>query len=201
MTELSPFEGYAIVFDQNDTLWLLGWQLGEGGKIANAAPHYVLHRYSREGLLLSRHLPWPGINCGVHPLMGRARLAASEDRIGVFLPTCNTWLDVALTGDVRGRWQWQLPEGYESSKVLFWTAVMTPDSRVYCHVTQPDHPTARGVSSVWKLNRNRSTWEVVDSAAAVSAVGKLVWLAGVDRAQLVYATGNEELAMISLADR
>ncbi len=195
--DLSPFEGRSIVYAPDNTLWILGWELGGDRRLDTAPSHHVLRHYTGDGLRAGEYFPWPGINCGEHPRGGRPKLTASKDRIGVFLPACSTWLEVALTGDLLGRWQWQLPDGFIDSDVHFATATMTPDNRVYCHFSQPERPPVRALNSVLRLNRERSAWEVVDSTDAVSGVGKLVWLAGVDHGQLVYLVGSDELIWMS----
>jgi len=111
--QTSPFEGRRIEFGPDGTIWVLGWELGEMRKITTAPEHSTLRRYNRAGKLIGEHLRWPAINCGLHPAResdgSSPQLAASSDRIGVFLPGCRVWMEFSPQGEIIGSLQWHYP--------------------------------------------------------------------------------------------
>ena len=202
IVQLAPFEGRTITYGPDGTLWVLGWQLGadqevEQRSVSTAPPHSVLHHYTGEGVLISQHLPWPEMECGHHPAGGIPALTASADRIGVLLPECSTWLELAPDGELLGRWQWQAALGYDdvSAQVHLTPPVMTPGNSVYCQIFTSvliDRVRTRVLDRLYTLNRDRSTWEPVDTSIATAPAGKLASLYGIDGESLVFhAIGNE----------
>jgi hypothetical protein len=206
IVQMSPFEGRKVTWGQDDTIWVLGWQLGEGRSLSAAPPHAIVQHYDRNGALLSKHLEWPAIQCGRHPLFlsgGHSQITSSPDRIGIFLPGCSTWMELsAASGEVLGRWQFHFPANYNEKKALYGTVVMTPSNQVYLDAKvfyQQAVDRNRGYIGLLSLNRTTMTWEPVDMKEAKIALGNLVWLAGIDGDSFVYSVSNYDLVWLKTA--
>lgn len=201
VVQTAPFEGHYVTFAPDNSLWILGYQLGEGRRMTESVPHAMLHHYSSDGVLQAQHLPWPNTECKQQPVGDWAALTASQDRIGVHLPACNMWMEFRPNGERIGSWPWRL-EGYDAAKAIFWRPVITPDNRVFCYVSTPKHPSRREAAGLYELNRERGVWELVEDAAAVSGAGigagMLGWLAGVDGSSFVFRTGARDLVWLKL---
>jgi hypothetical protein len=197
VNRLSPFEGRYVTWGSDDTIWVLGYQLAEGRKLLSAPSHAILQHYDRNGTLLGKHLEWPAIECGRHPLLSSGvQIVSSPDRIGVLLPACSTWIELSPLGDLIGRWEAHLPASYNDKSAHFFTPVMTSSNRVYCQFSIPYHQDADGTqrhTGLFTLNRTKKTWEPVDTKAAVIALGNMSWLAGIDEDSLVYKVGAYDL--------
>jgi hypothetical protein len=201
IVQTSPFEGRYVVWGPNGMLWVLGYRLAETRKLLKAPPHAILHQYDQNGVLLRQTLEWPAIQCGLHPLLSWAQLAASNDRVGILLPACSTWLEVSATGNLIGRWQATLPPDY-AARAQLWTPALTTDNQVYCHVSHPDHRSPEGTvthSGMFRLNRDQKVWEPVDTTETAVAAGQLSWLAGIDNDVFVYRVGAHDMIWVARA--
>ena len=189
--QTSPFEGQWLEFGPDGTIWVLGYELGDKRMIRKAPEHSPLRRYDRAGKLIGEYLRWPAMNCGLHPAVESGgswpQLAASSDRIGVFLPACRVWIEFNPQGESLGSFQWHYPlqevgaSPKDRFKNMALRVVMTQDSRVFGTF-------GRGL---FGLNRNTGTWEPVGLRPPLSQID---WLLGSDGDRIVYRTGRSELA-------
>ena len=53
----APFEGKSVAVGSDESVWVLGWQVGEDRKLRNAPDHALLHHYSRDGKLIGESMP------------------------------------------------------------------------------------------------------------------------------------------------
>jgi hypothetical protein len=201
VTAVAPFDAQRVAIGPDKSLWILGYQTDDERKLLKSLPHSILHHYSAAGELVGKHLQWPEISCGSHPFIGsNPLLTVSAGRIGVYLPACESWLDLTSTGEVASRRVVKLPVGY-SAKSMVWNALMLEDGRVYAFVSHPNHVTPNGStahSGLFVLRREQAIWESVDQRDAELAAGRLGWLAGIDRNRFVYAVGTSEFVWLSL---
>jgi hypothetical protein len=188
MVRTAPFEGESVAVGSDESVWILGWQVGEDRKLRNAPDHALLHRYSRDGKLIGTSMPWSSFRCGLHPISGThnggpAHVRASKDRIGVLLPGCHEWVEFNLDGELSGRWSWRdvpITNGLETSAMLS-AVVMTPQHGIFARI---------GIG-LYRLNREQGSWDPVDLSSATDSGAMFFWLAGNDGESLVYLSDRE----------
>ncbi len=185
--QTAPFEGMSVAVGSDRSVWVLGWQAGEGRRVRKAPDHAMLRHYGRDGKLIGGSLPWSSFQCGLHPVAvsrdGNAGVRASKDRIGVLLPECHEWVEFNLAGELTGRWPWRdvpITNGLKSSAWIS-SAAMTPSNEVFARI---------GIG-LYRLNREQGVWEPVDLAAATDSGAMFNWLAGNDGESLVYLSERE----------
>jgi len=200
---VSPFEGEKVVFATDGTIWVLGYETGEQRKILKAGPHSLLRHYSSKGAPLGKYLDWPDIACGTHPfLSGAGMLSVKSTGIGVFLPSCNLWLDLTFLGLVQKKVQVNLPGTYRAKTALVWDTFSLPGGRVYAFINHPNHLAANGSTvhnGLFVLRSELGLWEPVDSDAVVTASGDLRALAGIEDGKFVFRTASQEFIWTSIA--
>jgi hypothetical protein len=185
----APFEGMSVAVGPDRSVWVLGWQLGEERRILKAPDHAMLQHYGRDGILIGGSLPWSSFRCGLHPVVGpgnaQAQVRASKDRVGVLLPGCHEWMELNTNGELTDRWSWRdvpITNGLKSC-TMFSAVVMTPSNEVFARI---------GIG-LYRLNRERGTWDPVDLTAATDSGAIFGWLAGHDGESLVYLSQRELL--------
>jgi len=113
ITQTSPFEPQRITIRADSTIWVLGYQLGEGRRVKAAPRHSILKQYTPEGRLIGEHLQWPGMACGLHPAIdhgeGNPALLALPGGVGLMLPACNEWLELDSAGNLARKVVWRYP--------------------------------------------------------------------------------------------
>jgi hypothetical protein len=180
----APFQAESVAVGSDGSVWVLGWQTGEGRRVRKAPDHAMLHHYGQDGKLIGGNMPWSSFRCGLHPVAtGHAEVRASKDRIGVLLPTCHEWVEVNLNGELTGRWNWRdvpITNGLKSS-AMFSAVVMTPSNDVFARI---------GIG-LYRLNREQGSWNLVDVTAATDSGAIFNWLAGHDGESLVYLSERE----------
>ena len=187
IVQTTPFQGMSVAVAADRTVWVLGYQLGEQGRVRKAPDHAMLQHYGRDGKLIGGSLPWSSFRCGLHPVAGqfngRAEVAASKDRIGVLLPTCHEWVEFNTNGELTGRWSWRdvpITNGLKTSAMSS-AVVMTPSNEVFARI---------GIG-LYRLNREQGAWEPVDTSAATDSGAIFSMLAGHDGESLVYISERE----------
>lgn len=180
--QVSPFGGLNIAFGPDNTVWILGMEVGPGGRMMAAAPHATLRHYRLDGSLLDQHLPWPEMQCGRHPVdlaSGLPFVVSSRDRIGLYLPSCQEWIEFAR-GDIveRRRVSFPLAEVDKEHAPTMIGLALTEGNEVYASF---------GGRGVFRLNRSEDAWEPARPKHN-EAGGTVI---GIDGDMLVQARGNE----------
>jgi hypothetical protein len=169
-----------IDFAADHSLWAFGWQ--------RAAPHSQVHpkefptlrHYSQAGKEIGAYLPRSKFPQGLEPGTAQwqeRRIYVMPDFIGLVAFSGNTgeqqeWVEVDLTGDIRGRWR--------LDGMPFPAMSPTADGNVYAKRRDPK---TQWDKIVVRLNRETSQWQVVP----VAADGILY---GSDGDQLVFGSWN-----------
>jgi len=166
----APFDGRAVGFAADRSIWVLGLQTAEDRSVRKAPDHMVLHQYDSDGKLLKQLLPRSSFNCGDgHPALpqgGRAYLVSSADRIGVLTsPPCREWVELSLDGAVVGRLKLPfmpyvrdpspLPDPTRSK--LLTGVAMTRDNQMYASFSDGEG------SRLFRLGRDQGVWEPVQT--------------------------------------
>ncbi|MCC6585883.1 MAG: hypothetical protein IT168_04115 [Bryobacterales bacterium] len=196
----SPFEGQNVVYGADGSIWILGFETSDSQrKITTSTPHALLHHLTSSGQLISKHLPWPEVGCGFHPLVGEAAMmTAIGDGVGIYMPACRSWFELTSSGDLANRLPVQLPNSYNSKNATFWNVFVTKDRRVFAYVNHPGHVASNGTAvanGVFSLRKDTGLWDPIDDRAALTA-GEINWLAGTDENRLVCAVGANELIWV-----
>lgn len=143
-------------------LWAFGWQGDAGREWGFAAKDYqTLRKYSLDGKEIGAYLPRslfpsPGLQPGEERWQER-RITVTSDRVGVEatsgdLGTQREWVELGLNGDVLGRWKLD-PSDRPGSVAL------ASDDQVYVPRLDSDAKSWR----VFRLNREKSTWEALSA--------------------------------------
>jgi len=105
--QTSPFEGRAVDFGPDGTIWVLGLEVGSGRRTESAPDHYMVQHFGDGDILLDQHLLRSDVHCELATqINGVPRVVASGDRIGLFAPFCRMWLELSPAGEVLGQWKW-----------------------------------------------------------------------------------------------
>ena len=201
----TPFEGYAMTFAPDRTIWVLGLQTGTDRSLRRAPEHKVVQQYDAKGALLKQLLPRSEFDCGNwHPARqqgGRAWILSSADRIGILTsPACPEWLELSLDGAVVGRWKIHgMPyaagprQDLDGEKRRLLTGVvMTPDGEVYASFGG-----RRDQHRLFRLRRESGGWEPVPTAD-LEGMGLpwFSWLLGSDEDAVVYGSRGRQLRLV-----
>jgi len=180
--QTSPFEGQSVAYAPDGTIWMLGYQVGPSRLLSNDEPdHFIVEHLASDGVLKGEHLKRSSLHCAENPAAtshgGFPRILTSEDRIGLFLPACDSWVELKPSGDVIGRWQWS--NNNQNREVV--TVAMTAGNNVYARVESPQ-------IGLFRLDKENSDWVPVNTDAARLAGAPFGWLQGSDGDKLVYHT-------------
>jgi len=162
------------------SLWAFGWQWDADKEWGFAAKDYqTVRKYSMDGKEIGAYLPRsffpPGLQPGEERWQER-RITVTGDRVGIEATSGNLgshreWIELGLNGDLLGRWKLDLSD--TPGGVAFTSA-----NQVYQPRWDPEAKSRR----VFRLNREKSTWE------AVSAPNLLLY--GSDGDKLVFAESD-----------
>jgi hypothetical protein len=186
VTRTAPFEGDAVVFGPDKSIWVLGCQLGGDRSFKSAPPHYILKRFGIDGKLLGEFLPSSDFHC-LHPLApnrhGVAQLVAAGDRIGILSPACGEWIELTSQGKLVLREKVKRPVNAGSTDQILRRLVMTSNGDVLAAVG----------TSLFRLIRLSGEWERIPSES-----GRLGWLAGAEGDSLVFEGSGGQLVSMSI---
>lgn len=187
----TPFLPHSVTFGPDGSIWLLGFQLGPGERSDTAPDQYVVWHYGSDDKLKGEHLLLSTLHCGegyfLH-VVGRPMLAASSDRVGIFLPQCHKWMELSANGEVLGQWTWRTnnlpavePGGDPRQIARF---ALTSANKLYGSVYPPGNP------RVVLFDRTTSQWLPVNTDDLANAGVPFHGLEGSDGEQLVYHSSS-----------
>jgi len=181
--QTSPFEGRAVGFGPDGTIWVLGFELGPGRSREPAPDHYMVQHFGTDDVLEDQHLLRSNFDCELaRDINGVPRVAASDDRIGLFAPFCRMWVELSPTGEVLNQWKWAplspVRNGNETAEGIRWVA-LTSTNELYGWSNR-----GRSQRNLFRFDRKTSVWVPLETAAAQSA-GALLALLGSDGDALV----------------
>ncbi len=189
--QTSPFEGQAVDFGPDGTIWVLGMEFGPGRRYTAAPDHSMVQHFGADDTLQGQHLLRSNFTCelAAEGNMGLPRVAASSDRIGLFAPLCRMWVELTTTGELLGQWRWNIkaptPSGVDGEGVR-WIA-LSSTNELYGWRGSKEHTLVR-------FDRQASDWILVETPAARGAGASFTSLYSVDGDMLVYHTLENKLA-------
>jgi hypothetical protein len=155
----SPLQGQSVVFGPDDTIWVLGLEVGPGRRLATMPDHDTVQHYGADGRLLGGFLPYSTWGCPPlrHPALPYTTraLVASRDRVGILTSNCAQWVELDLKGQTIARGPLQFPASSDGKRQYLFGAVMTPDNQVYA-----DFKTS-STAGLYRLIRETGTWQAV----------------------------------------
>jgi len=198
--ETSPFDGRAVTFAPDGTIWVLGLESGGPDPSVRKAPdHFMVQHFGADGTLKGQYLRRSEFPCGSHPALSgngaMSQISATADRIGIFAPACRMWVELGPDGKLLGHWRWDRP--LFGSQDDTWNDIL----RVTLTPTNDLYATTRNSSSDHRLvrfDRESSTWLPVDISAADAAALPLGPLEGADGDSLVYLSTGKRLVWVKL---
>ena len=187
----SPFEGQAVGFAPDGTIWVLGLQVGLGQKISSAPDHFMVQHYGSDDTLQGEHLLRSMFQCELaFPVNGIPRIVATSDRVGLFAPSCRRWIEInPSSGELIGSWAW--PAGTTSSNGVetagIRSIVLTETNQLY------GWRNSKG-ESLLRFDRSSGQWVAVQLDPTQMAEAPFWSLFGADGDMLVYHTRGKKLA-------
>jgi hypothetical protein len=169
----------------------MGYQLGPGERSSTAPDQHVVRHYGSDDKLKGEHLLLSSLGCGdsyFFHIVGRPMLAASSDRVGIFLPQCHKWIELSPSGEPLGQWTWRTdnlapaePGGQprEISRLA-----LTAANKLYGNVYPPGNP------RLVRFDRTTIQWLPVNTDELANAGVPFHGLEGSDGEQLVYHSNS-----------
>jgi hypothetical protein len=161
VVRIAPFDGQAVVFGSDETIWVLGLEVGPGRRLATAPDHDTVQHYGADGRLLGGFLPYstwgcPPLRHPALPLSTRA-LVASRDRVAILTSDCAQWVELDLKGQTIARGPLQFPASSDGKRQYMFGAGMTLDNQVYAYFNGP----SKVGPGLYRLIRETGTWQAV----------------------------------------
>jgi hypothetical protein len=155
-------------------LWALGWDRLTDRE-SPAKDYQAVRKYSMDGKEIGAYLPRSLFPPGLEPsgsIMHWRGITITKDRVGIEAVSGNVgtqreWIELGLNGEVRGRWKLDPSDKFG--------VAFTSDNQVYQPRWEPEAKLRR----VFRLNREKSTWEPVSAPSLP--------LYGADGDKLVFA--------------
>jgi hypothetical protein len=188
----APFEGRAIAFGPDDTVWSFGYQLGSGRMLKTAPDHSMIQRYGAGGKLIAEALPYSmWRECGQHPSSGKPQLAVFSDRVNVVSGACREWIELSPAGELMARRPLPMVtvtdasdrQTGEDTQHLVRSAI-TSTNQLYAHFLGSSQP------GLLRWVPEQSSWDRVDLASAGEPMPQFFGLLGIDGDELVYYGGQ-----------
>jgi len=188
--QTSPFEGQAVGFGPDGTIWVLGLEVGPGRRLLSAPDHYMVQHFGADDVLKDQHLLRSSFDCELaEGINGKPRVAASDDRIGLFAPFCHTWVELSPTGELLNQWKWAplspIRNGNETGAGIT-SVALTSTNELYGW-------SGRSQRALFRFDRKASAWVPLDTAAAQSAGAPFSYLFGSDGDALVSRTVGKKV--------
>ncbi len=192
--QTTPFDGRAVTFAPDGTIWVLGLESGGPERsVAKAPDHFMIKHFGTDGLLKGQYVLRSEFSCEWHPALAGNRaqpqIQASADRIGFFAPVCLMWAELSPDGKWLGGWRWKgKPFGSQDPDSTFISNVtLTSTNELYA--SMDSHPL--GAVILVRFDRESSTWIPVNTSAATAAEAPFGYLEGTDGDSLVYLTSGK----------
>jgi len=187
----SPFEGRAVGFGPDGTIWVLGRELGPGRGKEPAPDHFMVQHFGLDDVLRDQHLLSSDFPCELaRQINGTPRVVASSDRVGFFAPFCRMWVELSPTGEMLGQWSWKplspITNGVESQAGVR-SVALTPANELYGW-------TGWNAYSLVRFDRHSSRWLPVQTDSLRNTGAPFWALYGIDGDTLVYHTSENRLA-------
>lgn len=188
--QTSPFEGRAVGFGPDGTIWVLGFEVGPGRGKEPAPDHYMVQHFGTDDVLKAQHLLRSNFECELaRDINGIPRVTASDDRIGLFSPFCHTWVELSPTGELLNQWKWAplspMRNGNETGAGIT-SVALTSTNELYGW-------SGRSQRALFRFDRKASVWVPLETAAAQSAGAPFSSLFGSDGDALVSRTVGKKV--------
>jgi len=150
-----------ISFAEDHSLWSLGWQRDAANSGDPDKQYMIVRKYLPDGKEAGAYLPRslfpPGLEPGMERWQKSGSIVVAHDRVGLWvysgeIGTKTEWVELDLNGNLLGRWG--LDQFYGNTRVA-----LTTDG----HVFVQNYGAKDKTHQLYKLNRESSTWQPVDS--------------------------------------
>jgi hypothetical protein len=183
----SPFEGRAVTFAPDGSIWVLGLELGPGRGREPAANHYMVQHFGKDYVLKEQHLLRSDFSCelAAEGNMALPSIVVSNDRIGLFAPRCRMWVELSLAGELLGQWTWNaLPARRGGTEEVTAVALTSRDELFgWKGSLEP---------GLVRFGRTSHTWIPMGNNLAPPS-SAISWLQGSEGEMLVSATVDKKL--------
>jgi hypothetical protein len=182
--QTSPFEGQAVGFGPDGTIWVLGLEVGPGRGKEPAPNHYMVQHFGTDDVRKAQYLLQSDFGCELAAkINGIPRVVASDDRIGLFAPFCHMWGELSSTGELLGQWKWNplspVRNGVETAEGIT-SVALTATNEIYGWSSKS--------RALFRFDRKATVWVPLDTGAARSAGAPFTALLGTDGDALVSYT-------------
>jgi hypothetical protein len=200
VVETSPFDGRAVTFAPDGTVWVLGLQGGPKRSVSKAPDHHVIEHFGTDYVLQGQYVLRSEFPCEIHPALtgnlGIPQILASADRIGFFAPNCRTWTELSPEGKLLGTWKWSAgpptSTGHDSTPIRVIT--FTSTNELYARRDSYSPMDVPDGARLVHFDRTSSTWvPVATSAADQAGLPFLTLMRNVDGDSLVYLAPGKTL--------
>jgi hypothetical protein len=184
----SPFEGQSVAFGPDGSFWLVGYVMGTFRSSKEGPDHFIVQHLGTDDVLKGEYVMRSSLQCAQHPASGQPKILTSDDRIGLFLPVCHSWVELKPDGELIGVWRWNetVPAIAGSNagqrRVINQVALM-PNNELYARIELPD-------SQLYRFNRKKSDWVPVETDATREADLPFGVLQGSEDDKLVFCAKN-----------
>lgn len=169
-----------LSFAEDHSLWSLGWQRDDSEQgVPERHGYMTVRKYLPDGHEAGAYLPRslfpPGLEPGMPSWQTCGSIAVAHDRVGLWVYSgedggLTEWVELDLNGNLLGRWR--LDQFSSHPRIAF-----TSDGRLF---VQNRDQKAKERQMLHTLNRDSSTWQLVDPAPSG-------WLEGADGDALVFS--------------
>jgi len=200
----SPFDGRAVTFAPDGTVWVLGLQGGPKRHVSKAPDHFVIEQFGTDDHLKGQYMLRSEFPCDIHPALtgnlGLPQILASADRIGFFAPNCRTWTELDPEGKVLGTWKWNAgpptSKGHDSTPIR--VVALTSENELYARRDTYNPKDVPEGARLVHFDRTSNTWVPVETTAQDDAGVPFTWVMGSDGDSLVYLAPGKILVWAKL---
>jgi len=172
IVQTAPFNGHAVAFAPDGTIWVFGVVRGPGDGAEPAPDYYMVQHFGSDDVLKEQHLLRSDFPCELGAF-GMPQVVASADRIGLFSPSCMTYVELSFTGNLLGNWRWSpispmhnvheiAGMKYGIEEKMMRSVALTPSNELYGVRNAP------GNERLFRFDRNSSQWLPVKTDAGFS---------------------------------
>jgi hypothetical protein len=186
-----------LAFASDGSVWLLGASYSSSPSLRDAPDHFFVKHVGPDGELKGEYLLRSTIPCAAHPAAGGlAKILVSDDRIGLFLYSCDYWVELKPNGDLIGKWHWsrKVPGGSGKPDVerRVEHVVLSHDKEIYATIEEQSGYSV--TAGLFRLDRTKSDWIPVNTVAIKQVSAPIVSVQGTEGDKLVYISTGGRVA-------
>ncbi|MGA3185711.1 MAG: hypothetical protein ABSF22_01250 [Bryobacteraceae bacterium] len=162
IVQLPTAAAYNTCFADDGTLWALVF-VRKDDQGHEASGYDMLRHYDANGVLIGTALPRSDFASKRFPSTGVSRMAASHDRIGIYLPVTRNWIEISYSGDLLGHWI--LP----TANNMILNVGLSDQNEVYLGYQKNNPPNGAPEIGVQHFDKTTKTLQPVDASALFAA--------------------------------